>query len=240
LLVNGAPAGIVSNDSGQVMRSEDVDKQEEAFNRKWGGGVNINKVMHSATQVSWQQIGLSSVDMELLKSNDVDLATFCRAYGVDDIIFIPDKAQYNNKTLAERAAWFNTLIPELNHERDALNRWLVPAWSKYDNKNYYIDYDLTGVQALRSDLEKLSQRVDREIKIGLWTPNEGRIMMGSEADELNDDMNKHYIDSTLKTLGQEKDPLLELLGSVSPLVANSLIAAIPPEMLAELFNRVKK
>jgi len=239
LLKNGAPAGIVSNDSGVIMESEDIDKAEKAAQAKFGGGVNKNRIMHAATKVSWQAIGLSSVDLELLASNDIDLKTFCHIYGIDDIIFITDNSSYNNKIIAERDVWYNTLIPKLKEERDALNRWLVPAWSKLDGVDYYIDFDLSEINAIQTDYEKLSQRVEREMKVGLWSPNEARVMMGKEP-VMNVDMDKNYIDSSLKTLGEAKDPLLELLGSVSPLVANSLIAAIPPEMLAELFNRVKK
>ncbi len=177
LLENGRPAGILSNNSDITLTPEEIAAGREALDKHFGGGKNLNRILQSSSKVDWVQIGLSSVDMELLASDKVDFATFARAYGIDYAIFDQDASTYNNKLQAKKAVWEDTLIPKLNHRRGGLNRWLTPAWSKRDGVEYFIDYDITGVPALQPDREKLVKIIDVAIKDGLLTRNEGRIML---------------------------------------------------------------
>ena len=236
LLKNGFPAGVMSNESDIPMTETEVDQAEKAYNKKWSGGTNINKIAQSATKVSFQKIGLSSVDLQLLESNKADLKDFCHVYGIDDIIFDQEHSAYNNKITAKKSVWEDTLIPELNNERDAFNTFVAAAWSKKDGVEYFIDYDLSVIPCLQSDSDKLSQRLEREFKIGLWSPNECRVMLGKMPDLENPDMEKHYIDSSLKTIGESKNEILTILASVSPIVANKLIESIPAEVLQAIFK----
>lgn len=235
-LVNGAPAGVMSNESERPLSDELRKQAQELFNREFGGGSNVNKVLQASSKVSWQQIGLSPVDLELLESDKVDLGTFCRGYGIDVIIFDPDKAAYNNKLTAEKAAWQNTIIPKLNEERDGLNNWLVPAWNDYDNKSYHVDFDVSHIACLQADLAALSARVYEGIKLGVYSPAQAAETLGVEFDQTNLDLQKVYMDSTLKVLGDNKNAILEVLAGVSPLVANKLIESLTPEQLQSIFN----
>lgn len=235
-LVNGAPAGVLSNESERPMPEEGRKAAQEALNNEFGGGANVNKILQSSFKVSWQQIGLSPVDLELLESDKVDLGTFCRGYGIDVIIFDPDKSAYNNKLTAEKAAWQNTIIPKLNEEREGLNGWLTPGWSEYDGKDYYIDYDISHIACLQADLKELASRIYEGVKLGIYSPNEAAELLGQEIDPNNADMNKRYMDSNLKTLGDNRNEILEILSSVSPLVANKLIESLTPEQLQSIFS----
>ena len=205
-LVNGAPAGVMSNDSERSMTDEDRIKAQEIFNKEFGGGSNVNKVLQSSSKVSWQQIGLSPVDLELLESDKVDLGTFCRGYGIDVIIFDPDKAAYNNKLTAEKAAWQNTIIPKLNEERDGLNNWLVPAWSEYDNKNYHVDFDASHIACLQADLKELATRIYQGVELGIYSPHQAAVLLGEEGDEKDQFLNKKYIKQTLRPIDEPYQP----------------------------------
>ena len=205
-LVNGAPAGVMSNDSERPMLDEDRKKAQEIFNKEFGGGSNVNKVLQSSSKVSWQQIGLSPVDLELLESDKVDLGTFCRGYGIDVIIFDPDKSAYNNKKTAEKAAWQNTIIPKLNEERDGLNNWLVPAWSEYDNKNYHVDFDVSHIACLQADLKELATRIYQGVELGIYSPHQAAVLLGEEGDEKDQFLNKKYIKQTLRPIDEPYQP----------------------------------
>jgi len=181
LLENGIPAGIMSNNSDLVMTPEQLDTLEDAYRKKFGGGKNKNKVLFSASQVSWQEIGMKSQDMELLASNMADLRDFCRVYGIPTMLVSDtENSTFNNVTEAKKSVWMEKFIPKLDGFRDGLNSWLTPAWSKKDKTNYFIDYDLTRIPVLQVDLDKLSARLMKEMEQGMWNPNEVRSMLGKE------------------------------------------------------------
>lgn len=236
LLVNGAPAGVLSNDSDKIMTPPQVDAQEAAFNKKWGGGVNRNKVMHAATKLSWQQIGLNAVDLQLLESNKADLGDFCRAYGIDVIIFDQDQSSYNNKLQAKKAVWEDTFIPELNAERDDLNRWLAPGWSEVHGKEYYIDFDLSNVPCLQLDYNTLSQRLQGEAKLGWWTAYDALVMLGVDADPDDQSLRRRYIDQSLRPVGQEVHPTLQMLMTMNPQTAAKFLDSLSPEQITTIIN----
>ena len=181
LMKNGIPAGILSNNSDLVMTPDMVDKMESAYKSKFGGGKNKNKVLFSAANVSWEEIGMKSQDMELLASNMADLRDFCRVYAIPTMLVSDtENSTFNNVTEAKKSVWMENFIPELDQFRDGLNRWLVPAWNKKDGKEYFVDYDLTAVPVLQVDLDKLSDRLMKEMEQGMWSPNEVRSMLGKE------------------------------------------------------------
>lgn len=205
-LVNGAPAGIMSNDSERAMTTEERKRSQELLNSEFGGGVNVNKVLQSSTKVSWQQIGLPLADLQLLESNKVDLQTISNGYGIDVIIFDPDKSAYNNKITAEKAAWQNTIIPKLNEERDGYNTWLVPGYSELDKKEYFVDYDVSHIACLQTDLAELAKRVYEGVKVAVYSPNEAAEILGGEPDPNNEALNKKYIMQTLRPVDEPYQP----------------------------------
>jgi HK97 family phage portal protein len=195
LMQNGVPAGIMSNNSDLIMTPEQLDQLEAAYKKKFGGGANKNKILFSASQVSWQEIGMKSKDMEILESNMADLRDFCRVYAIPTMLVSDtENSTFNNVTEAKKSVWMENFIPELEQIRDGFNRWLVPAWNAFDNKNYFIDYDLTKVPVLQVDLDKLSARLMKEMEQGMWSPNEVRAMLGKETGSATH-LNKYMLGS---------------------------------------------
>ena len=208
LLVNGNPGGVLSNDSERALTSPERKEAQKDFDSRFGGGVNLNRILLASTKVSWQQIGLSSVDLELLESDKIDFGTMCRAYGLDEIIFNPDKSSYNNKITAQKAAWQDTLIPKLNRRKSALTKWLCPGWSKEDNQEYVIDYDISAIPCLQADLKLQVERLEKEFAMGMHSPNDLRIAQGLDI-KPDENMDKHYMDNRYHELGAEvKNPVI--------------------------------
>ena len=239
LIQNGVPAGILSNGSERMLTSEQTDKLEKAYQRKFGGGKNKNKVLFASSQVSWQSIGMSSVEMELLESNNADLRDFARVYGVP-VVLLSDTEQstYNNINEAKKSVWQELFIPELSLIRDNLNKWLVPAHSKMDGKKYFIDYDISDVPSLQADLDILSARLLKEQSQGLWTANEVKIMLGKQVDEEESELNKHILNNSFRFIeGEEgEDQTLAVIRSLSPLLQTKLIDKLTEDEVRELLK----
>jgi HK97 family phage portal protein len=104
-------------------------------------------------QTPWDYLnfGLSSVDMELVKTMQMTLHQWCRLFGLPVVLFDTDSSSYNNYTNAMRDLITNTIMPLNCQLRDELNKWLVPRFGE----NVYIDFDISALPELQKDMEQM-------------------------------------------------------------------------------------
>jgi HK97 family phage portal protein len=122
---------------------------------------------------NYLNFGLSSVDMELVKTLQMTLHQWCRVFGMPIVLFDTDTSSYNNYTNGMRDLITNTIAPLCAELRDELNSWLVPRFGE----NVYIDYDISALPELQSDMEKMVV----QLKQADWlTFDEKRTAMGYE------------------------------------------------------------
>ena len=194
-LQNMGAVGILSAKSG--ITSDNAKELQKKWVSQHHGPHNTNKVLVTAGEYSWINMGLSPVDLNIIESQKMSLRDLCNVYGVrSEMLNDPDAKTNANNTQARKSFYHETILPEWDSIRDELNRWFVPAYSKAAGKNYYLDYDIAEVPALSEDLKELHERLKTEWRI---TPNEWRAAMQYDAleDEL---MDKIYIPGTLKPL----------------------------------------
>ena len=55
-------------------------------------------------------------------------------------------------------------------QSEAYNKFLLSAWNSISPKQYYLDIDYKSIPELQSDNDKLSVRLQSEIKRGMITP----------------------------------------------------------------------
>lgn len=238
MITNGYPAGILSNDANRSMKPEQVDAMEDAFHQKFGGAKNKNKVMFTASQVKWHQLGMTSVDMELDQSQIHDKRMVCEVYGIPSVL-VSDQEQstYNNVVEAEKRAWTRVFIPQLNDFTAALNNFLMPAYNERDNKTYVYAYDLNAIAALQTDLDKLSSRLLKERESGLWTANQVRAMLDREQEQDIEILNKYVLSTKLNFIEtRDVDQKLDLLRSISPLLANKILESLTEDEVRTLLE----
>ncbi len=234
LFRNGVPAGILSNDSGLPMTDDDMSKVERQMDSKFGGGKNKNRILQSSKKFSWQSLGLSSVDMEILNAEKADLIDVCRVYKVPSVLMENgEQSTYNNVAEAEKRFWGNCAIPEIENFCGNINRWLLAPWGRNDGKKYVLDYDLRAIPALQDDMKTLSDRLLHEMENGLWTPNQVREMMDKEIGT-EEHLNKFYFKQGLVAVDPNPNPISKLLQSFSPLVANNMLQFLTDKQIAEL------
>lgn len=107
-------------------------------------------------------MGMSSADMQLIEGGVFDLRTLCNVYHTSSRIFNdPDNTAFNNVVEASKATYTRAVIPYTYKLIKGLNRWLVPAWSQRDNRNYKIDIDVSGIPELQQDEEKQARKEAR-------------------------------------------------------------------------------
>ena len=205
LIQNGHPLGVMSSGTEEAQDPIETTKLEKRFNSKYSGANNKGKVHFTNIQLQWQQLGLNSVDMQLLDSNKADLEDIARVYQVPLPLLQDEASTRDNKKLAATELWENAIIPELIDFRDSLNSWLVPAYSKQENKELYIDFDLNGIAALKQDQKDQVDILAKEVEYGMITPNEARQILGYDLEDM-EQMNKFYINNKIKPIDEIQEP----------------------------------
>ena len=126
-------------------------------------------------QTPWDYLnfGLSSVDMELVKTMQMTLHQWCRLFGLPVVLFDTDSSSYNNYSNAMRDLITNTIMPLNCQLRDELNKWLVPRFGE----NVYIDFDISALPELQKDMEQMVN----QLRMADWlTFDEKRTAMNYE------------------------------------------------------------
>lgn len=197
---NQGAVGIISSsakDETMKMSTAELDDLSDRYQTKFGGPDNFNKVLFTTAPVSWNNMGLSPVDMAILESKVHDLRTLCSVYRVQSQIFNdPENKIASNLAEAEKAAMRNAVMPLLNSLRDEVNLWLVPAYQKPGQK-LFLSPDWKAVAILQEDIQKLVNWLLRAYWV---TPNEKRRIQGMEPSS-DPNMDKIWIPANFQELG---------------------------------------
>lgn len=170
----GALVPEVVNNNVPQMTPEQASTIQRAINERLNGTDNKGSVGILQYPYNYLNFGLSSVDMELVKTMQLSLHQWCRVFGLPIVLFDTDTSSYNNYANAMRDLITNTIVPLCCELRDELNAWLVPRFGE----NVYIDFDISALPELQSDMEKMVQ----QLKAADWlTFDEKRTAMGYDA-----------------------------------------------------------
>lgn len=170
----GALVPEVVNNNVPQMTPEQASMIQRAINERLNGTDNKGAVGILQYPYNYLNFGLSSVDMELVKTMQLSLHQWCRVFGLPIVLFDTESSSYNNYANAMRDLVTNTIVPLCCELRDELNMWLVPRFGE----NVYIDFDISALPELQSDMEKLVQ----QLKVADWlTFDEKRTAMGYDA-----------------------------------------------------------
>lgn len=199
MLKRGFPAGILSNKNAEVpFHTESLKELEEAWQTKFGGGENLNKPAFTGASLDWLKLGLSPVELDLIPANNADLKDIARCYGIPLSLVSEDAATLDNRKEDEKSLWTCAILPEMISLRDDLNSFLVPAWSRRENKNYWVDFDAKCIVPLQDSLEVKSARLRAEMEYGLWTPREVLKMLDEDDTAVADHLDKYLLRNNLR------------------------------------------
>jgi hypothetical protein len=104
-------------------------------------------------EVTFTQIGLSPVDMQVIESQKYTFKRICNAYGVSDVLFNNgEAATESNVNAMIKRLYTNAALPEVYAYRDLLNQSIVPLFGP----DYYVDVDLVGITELQDDMKAMA------------------------------------------------------------------------------------
>jgi HK97 family phage portal protein len=191
---------------------EQANMIKRAVNEDMNGIDNKGRINVLQTPWDYLNFGLSSVDMDLVKTMQMSMHQWCRVFGLPAVIFDTDTSSYNNYQNAMRDLMTNTVIPTCASLRDELNKWLVPRFGE----NVYIDFDITALPEMQQDMERMS----RILRDANWlTYDEKRVAMNYE--ELGGAYATSYVSNGLIPIEQVLMDLTMTDGTQNDIIDNN-------------------
>ncbi len=181
--------------------SQDIKNQ---VRRQAKGSENEGALVATGYDVKFTPTTVSAVDLGVFEGQRRTLHQLCNLYHIPPILFDPTVANtYNNIREAQKDAYRNAVIPEVQQFCTDFNRWIGDSY-----KGEWIDFDTSGIECLQSD----QQAMAAWLNTAWWmTPNQ---KLAAQGLPLSDDpeMDKVYIPSSLIPLVDE--PIPEALKSI--------------------------
>lgn len=173
---------------------DQVKATQTTLDEKVNGFDNRNKVMTSAMPLQFTSMALSPTANAVVDALKYSGFKLSRLWGVSPILF-DENPTYTNLLEAKESFVIDVIIPFLNIEEDALNRWLVKPFADRDKREYILDYDVSVYEELRLKTDE----VDALLKV--LTINEVRVMLGYDEVE-SDTANQVMVNSGLVPLNE--------------------------------------
>jgi len=178
LLKNKGAIGFISNESDDVLDDKELGDAQRMFDSKIGGASKFGKSIITPSKMKYNSMAMSATDMQVIEMGVKTLRAICNIYGVDSSLFNdPANKTYNNRKEAEKALWTNVNIPILKMFEASYNRSFVEKYSKEENKNLVLKYDVSMVDALQEDSDKKIDRVIKLLDKGIITLDQAKEMV---------------------------------------------------------------
>ena len=172
LLQNSArPSGALIVGKDTTLSDDEFSRLKTELESRYSGPENAGRPMLLEGGLDWKQMGLSPVDMEILRIKDSAARDISLAFGVPPLLLnIPGDNTYANYREARLGFYEDTILPFISFMAAELSAWLGPNFG--------------GVE-LRANKDKIEAIADKRMK--LWdmadasldlTLNESRNLKG--------------------------------------------------------------
>jgi HK97 family phage portal protein len=237
-LKNRSAGGILTNRAQDIMTETERQQLEDALKGQVGGAEKFNKIIPTSSNVELVPLGLSPKDMEILKSDISKRRRFANIYGFDSGEFNdPQNKTFNSRKEAAKSAFTNVYLPNDNKFVHGLNKWLMPKFMTANNRKLIIEQDVSHVDVLQQD-KKLEAEKDKIVMDGVNTVLSMPISKEAKVSLL---INEYGFDADRAEIMVKPEgtpnPTLELLKSLSPLLANKLIENLSEEEIREILGK---
>lgn len=137
---------------------------KEQINVEYADSAKQGRPMLLEQGLKWQQIGLSTQDIQFINQKKLNRVDICAIFGVPpETVGDKEHATYSNYQEARRSFWEETVIPRyLDRLKEQINMTLVPMI----DDSVYLDYDLSNVPAMRANFNELVENAYKLWQMG--------------------------------------------------------------------------
>lgn len=181
LLQNGAAhSGIISTE-GPFSESQ-IESIKQKFNRKVAGARNAGKILAldglEGGKVNFEPVSQTVKDMQWGDMNKMSALEVALVWGMPpEMLGNAEQKTFANYKEARKAFYKEKIIPLMDFIYGDLNANLLPL---FGDDNLWLDYDAEQVEALRDDVDKLHERVRKDVQKSVLMINEAREAIGRE------------------------------------------------------------
>lgn len=172
LLQNSArPSGALMVDSEAGLSDKEFTRLQNEIETKYAGAGNAGRPMLLEGGLEWKAMGLSPMDMEILKMKDSAARDISLAFGVPPLLLnIPGDNTYANYREARLGFYEDTVLPFLKFRMASLNNRLSPVFG-----GAVLRPDIDSIEAVAEKRQQMWQMADESFDLTL---NESRALKG--------------------------------------------------------------
>ena len=228
ILEHQGAAGILTNESDQALTETEHKVQQSALDRVIAGIKNFGKIVQSFAKTKFIRLGLDPSQLKLIESKILMFRDLCAIYDTKSILFNdPVNASFNNLISAEKSHWLNAVIPNTQLIVDMFSNQVVNDFNTREfpggKSFYFIQLDISKITVLQADLKKEAEKdrikmegVDKILNMPISSPAKIELLV------IEYDYTVETAEIIVNPEGK-KNEQLEILQSLSPLLANKLI-----------------
>lgn len=172
---NGGKLGIVSPENREDNWNEpQIAQIGESMKDAYRSNDELGRTVPMSVSIKYTEIGMSSQEMELLKTANAKAEDVYRCYHVPLQFRNQDTATYNNLPVSNRQLIYNAVYPWLRKVDTGLTEFICEPYNTSTEK-YVILSDYTSLPELSEDAESVAKWLDQS---PFLTLNEKREAMG--------------------------------------------------------------
>ena len=135
---------------GRPMDATEAAQVQAAFDKRSAGTDKYGRTLVTNKDLKFQQMAMSSTDLQLVEQGVVGLRAICNVLGYDSSLFNdPANKTFNNRKEAEKSMYTNVMMP-LAEIFDAADTNFI-ARNHYPDGSRRIRHDFSQVEALQTD-----------------------------------------------------------------------------------------
>lgn len=173
---NGGARGVLFDDNSLIpLDKQGAEQLQSVADMKINDLNSKGRVITAAAKLGYIQLGLSTVDMQLLEAIGMTGSKLCNIFNFPPGLLKPDST-FDNRAQDMKFFITNKIVPEWCSFRDELNRSLLPDFGTA-GAGLFIDFDVQDLPELQEDMEKLV----KTLAMADWlTDDEKRLQMRQE------------------------------------------------------------
>jgi len=161
--------GIISAGSERSFTKEQGEEMQSKWDAKVGNLSKFGRNLVTSANINYTQLGFDPQRLQLVESGIIDMRSLCNIYSVPSQLFNDvSGTTYNNMAAAKKSLYTEAVLPNLNLWLQNFNNWFIDSWSKYENKNYCLEANTSGIEVLQAD-QKLEAEKDKVKMEGINT-----------------------------------------------------------------------
>ncbi len=171
LLQNDSTPGLIIEMEG-VPTDEEVSEFYARWESRFQGVEKSRRPALLGPGMRASNLGFSPRDMEYIESLRWSLEDVSRVFGVPKVMIGDlENTTFSNFSTARRLFWEDTVTAQLAFYTEALQHQLLPH---FGDDSLTVEFDLSGVEALKESEENKAKRRNIYVKAGIMTVDEVR------------------------------------------------------------------